>query len=165
MRWSGNCEKKLRALVKELCPSTKARPTCLRRPYLFPCVGKDRGEKDAVRSETAITYRLKKGTVVIDRPFCLSMNDCRKIPSLLVMAVSVRKKFAACACGRRTGRCRHRPLRLYGKIAQKPNCEPGSQFGKEEAALEDKKHRAAMLRSVKAASDAGIGSYIFPEGF
>ena len=22
-------------------------PTCLRRPYLFPCVGKDRGEKDA----------------------------------------------------------------------------------------------------------------------
>ena len=22
-------------------------PTCLRRPYLFPCAGKDRGEKDA----------------------------------------------------------------------------------------------------------------------
>ena len=73
------------------------------------------------------------------------------------------------------GRCGHRPLQ--GGVSPRPhkktNCEPGSQFGKEEAsledkkpkrklglrfgkeeaALEDKKHRSAMIRSVKAASD------------
>ena len=55
------------------------RSTCLRRPNLFPCVGKDWGEKDAVRSKTAITYRLKKGTAHPDRPFCLSKKPNRKL--------------------------------------------------------------------------------------
>ena len=36
--------------------------TRLRRPYLFPCAGKDRGEKGAIRSETAITYLLNRWT-------------------------------------------------------------------------------------------------------
>ena len=88
----------------------KPLPTCLRRPNLFPCVGKDWGEKDAFDSKTAITYRLKKGTVIIDRPFCLSDFNCRKIPSLLVMAASVRPKFVACAYGRRPGGQSRPPL-------------------------------------------------------
>ena len=44
-------------------------------------------------SETAVTYLLKNGTVFSDRSFCLSMNDCRKSPSLLVTAESVLKNL------------------------------------------------------------------------
>ena len=47
------------------------------------------------------------------------------------------------------GRCGHRPLRLYWKTAQKPNCELDSQFGKEETALENKRRRSRRLVSSK----------------
>ena len=40
------------------------------------------------------------------------------------------------------------------KPKQKPNCELGSRFGKEETSAEDKKHRSAMIRSVEVVSDA-----------
>ena len=106
---------------------------CLRRPNLFPCVGKDWGEKDAIDSKTAITCLLKNGPTFIDRPFCLSMNDCRKSPSLFVMAVSVQRKFVMCACGRR-----------------EPKCRLGLHFGKEETRSENKRLRSRRLVSSRS---------------
>ena len=55
---------RLRRLV-----SSRSFPTCLRRPNLFPCVGKDWGEKDAFTSKTAVTYLLCRQTHFFAVPF------------------------------------------------------------------------------------------------
>ena len=91
------------------------RPTCLRRPNLFPCVGKDWGEKDANNSKTAITYLLKKGTVHTDRPFCLSDFHCRKSPRLFVMAVSALKNLQCAPAGAGWAGRVARPYRVHTK--------------------------------------------------